>query len=489
MLGLIFGLLLLISFGIYEFQKCKISRKKIPMIIHINGTRGKSSVTRLIAAGLRAGGKRIIAKTTGSAPALIFENGSETPIIRHHGANIKEQIKIIKFAAKRKIDILVLECMAVTPEYQWVTEHEIVQSNIGIITNSRLDHLDVMGPGLKNVTLSLCNTIPRHGILFTAEKKVFPLIKKEAKKMHCEIIQSDDSGISKEDMQGFSHIEHKDNVALSLKVCEHFGIDKKTALEGMYTAQPDIGAMEIYLNKSKDTELHFVHAFAANDPESTEFVINSVKELYPRTHAVAIVLNTRDDRIFRSKQLIRMLKEVHYDHLYLIGKQTNTIYSYAMTNKLAKKKITDCGWVTGEELTKYVVKLPAKEILMLGIGNIGGNGGIIVNYYSEEIAMKIFVGNMPKDVEKKSLKALFSDYGDVKTINIHTDKINDELKAYAFIDMPKKEAWKAISALDNKEYFGNVLSVHQARFRNHDRRGPNRLGGRRKTDLPEIKSN
>ena len=383
MFGLIIGILLLIIFGTYEFQKCKISRKKIPNIIHINGTRGKSSVTRLIAAGLRAGEKKTIAKTTGSAPALIYEDGSETPIIRHHGANIKEQIKIIKFAAKRKIDILVLECMAVTPEYQWVTEHEIVRSNVGIITNSRLDHLDVMGPGLKNVTRSLCNTIPKNGVLFTAENKVFPIMQKEATKVHCEIFKSNDSGISNEDMQGFSYIEHKENVALSLDVCAHFGIDKKTALEGMYKALPDIGAMEIYKHKSKDKELHFVHAFAANDPESTEFVINSVKELFPNTHAVAIVLSTRADRIFRSKQLIRMLKEVDYDHLYLIGEQTNTIYSYAMSNKLDKNKITDCSWITGLKLTNCTVKLPAKEILMLGIGNIGGNGGIIVKYFKE----------------------------------------------------------------------------------------------------------
>jgi len=383
MFGLIVGLLLLLIYGIYEFQKCKISRKKIPVIIHVNGTRGKSSVTRLIAAGLRAGGKKTIAKTTGSAPALIYDNGSETPIIRHHGANIKEQIKIMKFAAKRKIDILVLECMAVTPEYQWVTEHEIVQSNIGVITNSRLDHLDVMGPGLKNVTRSVCNTIPKHGILFTAEKKVFPILQKEAKKVHCEIIQSKDSGISNEDMQGFSYIEHKENVGLSLAVCKYFGIDKKTALDGMYSALPDVGAMEIYKHVCKDKELHFVHAFAANDPESTEFVINSVKELFPNTHAVAIVLSTRADRIFRSKQLIQMLKEVEYDHVYLVGEQTNTIYSYALSNNLDKKKITDCGWVTGDKLTKYTVKLPAKEILIMGIGNIGGNGGIIVDYFKK----------------------------------------------------------------------------------------------------------
>jgi len=383
MLGLLIGLFVLIAYGIYEFQSNKISRKKIPTIIHINGTRGKSSVTRLIAAGLRAGGKKTIAKTTGSAPALIYEDGSETPIIRHHGANIKEQVKIIRFAAKRKVDILVLECMAVTPEYQWVTEHEIVQSNIGIITNSRLDHLDVMGPGLKNVTRSLCNTIPKHGKLFTAENKVLPLIKNEAEKMDCEVIQSDHSDISNEDMLGFSYIEHKENVGLALRVCAQFDIDKKTALDGMYKAKPDIGAMEIYKHVSDGTELHFVHAFAANDPESTEFVINSVKELYPQTHAVVIVLSTRADRIFRSKQLIMMLKEVEFDHLYLIGEQTNTIFNYAIINKLDKKKITECGWVSGEELTSYVVKFPSKEILMMGIGNIGGNGGIVVDYFKK----------------------------------------------------------------------------------------------------------
>ncbi|MCF7859412.1 MAG: poly-gamma-glutamate synthase PgsB [Candidatus Cloacimonetes bacterium] len=383
MYGLIIGLLLLLAFGIYEFQRCKISRKKIPIIVHVNGTRGKSSVTRLVAAGLRAGKKKTLAKTTGSAPALIYEDGSETPIIRHHGANIKEQIKIIKFAAKRKIDIMVLECMAVTPEYQWVTEHEIVQSNIGVLTNSRLDHLDVMGPGLKNVTLSLCNTIPKKGVMFTSEKKVFPIIKREAKKNHCQVFQSDDKQITNDDMEGFSYIEHKENVALALKVCEHFGIDKNIALNGMYTAKPDIGAMEIYKVVEKDQELHFVHAFAANDPESTKFVITSIKNLYPKTNTVTVVLSTRADRIFRSKQLIRMLKDVQYDHLYLIGQQTASMYTYALNCKLDKKKITDCGWVTGEKLTASIAKMPAKEILVLGIGNIGGNGGLIVDYYKK----------------------------------------------------------------------------------------------------------
>ncbi len=383
MIGLFIGLLLLIAFGSYEFHKNHNCRKKIPIIIHINGTRGKSSVTRLVAAGLRAGGKKTIAKTTGSAPALIYENGSETPIIRHHGANIKEQTKIIKFASKRDIDILVLECMAVTPEYQWVTEHEIVQSNIGVVTNSRLDHLDVMGPGLKNVTLSLCNTIPKNGVVFTSEKKMFPLMNKEANRCNTELIQSDGSNLTQEEMNNFSYIEHQENVALAIDICKHFNIDRKIALQGMYKAKPDIGAMEVYQFSYENTILHFVHAFAANDPESTEFVINSVKEMYEHIKSVAIVLSTRADRLFRSKQLIRMLKEIEFSHLFLIGEQTNTIYSYAMKHDLRKSKITNCGWTSGERLSQKIVDFDARETMLLGIGNIGGNGGIIVEYFKE----------------------------------------------------------------------------------------------------------
>jgi len=154
MYGLILGLILFIIYGIIEYHIHQANRRKIPEIIHVNGTRGKSSVTRLLAGGLRAGGVATMAKTTGSAPVIIFEDGSETAITRFFGANIREQLKIIKFASKRKINTLVLECMAVSPEYQWETEREMIRSSIGVITNSRPDHLDVMGPGLKNITYS-----------------------------------------------------------------------------------------------------------------------------------------------------------------------------------------------------------------------------------------------------------------------------------------------------------------------------------------------
>ena len=55
---LIFSALILaaVLFGMAEYAYHLKNLRSIPIRIHVNGTRGKSSVTRLIAAGLREGG-------------------------------------------------------------------------------------------------------------------------------------------------------------------------------------------------------------------------------------------------------------------------------------------------------------------------------------------------------------------------------------------------------------------------------------------------
>jgi len=381
---LIIGLLAVIIFSVFEYFLHHTYRKKIPLLIHINGTRGKSSVTRLIAAGLREGGKRTIAKTTGSAPRIILENGSEIPIQRPRGPNIREQVKICKFAAKRSAEALVLECMAVMPEYQWVTEHKIVRSDIGVITNIRLDHLDVMGPGIKNVTYSICNTVPRRSISFTSEKKLFPYMKTIADKKQTKLFLSDPEAVDDEVLEQFSYIEHKDNISLALDVCKACGVEKDIALEGMKKANPDIGATRLFHLRDNGRDVYFAHSFAANDPESTEFVINSVKELHSDIEFCGFILNTRADRMFRSKQLVRMLENIDFDGLYLIGQETAAVYAYAQSNKLPMSKVHNFGWVTGEQFMKKLDTINTKNILLIGIGNIGGNGGVIVNYFKEK---------------------------------------------------------------------------------------------------------
>ncbi len=52
-LSLLIILFFLLVIGFIEARLHQNARSKIPIRVHVNGTRGKSSVTRLIAAGLR----------------------------------------------------------------------------------------------------------------------------------------------------------------------------------------------------------------------------------------------------------------------------------------------------------------------------------------------------------------------------------------------------------------------------------------------------
>ena len=124
----------LVLVGLFEAWRHRALVRKIPVRIHVNGTRGKTSVTRLITAGLRGGGKRVCAKTTGSAAALTDPEGIEFPIYRISGANIIEQMRTMKRMASLQPEIVVIECMALQPHYQSLSELRMIRSTIGVLS-------------------------------------------------------------------------------------------------------------------------------------------------------------------------------------------------------------------------------------------------------------------------------------------------------------------------------------------------------------------
>src|SRR5262249_5018617 len=164
----------------------------------------KSSVTRLIAAGLREGGKRTFAKTTGTMARLIYPDGSEADVYRVGAPNIIEQLRMIRRAAEGGAEALVVECMAVQPELQPLAELPSVKSPIGVIPTARADHLDVMGPTVDDVARALAQTAPLHGHLFTAERDRTGILREVASARGSAFHVVDPDSVLEADLAGFA---------------------------------------------------------------------------------------------------------------------------------------------------------------------------------------------------------------------------------------------------------------------------------------------
>ena len=209
--SLVVIILILIVLLIIEINLHLKSLSKIPIRIHVNGTRGKSSVVRLIAAGLRAGGFKTFAKTTGTIPRIINEKGEDVELHRLRSASIGEQIKLIRYFGKQEPEALVIECMAVNPQYQWISEHRIVKSTLSVITNVRKDHVDEMGVSNNEIAYSLSNTIPFNSKVITSEQKVSYPFEDIARKRNSSLIIANNNDIDNEYLKKIPYLEHPEN--------------------------------------------------------------------------------------------------------------------------------------------------------------------------------------------------------------------------------------------------------------------------------------
>ncbi len=353
------------------------------MRVHVNGTRGKSSVTRLIAGGLRAGDWSVLAKTTGTMARMILPDGSERDVYRFGHPNIIEQIRIVRRAVEANARALVIECMAVTPSLQPVSELRLIRSSVGVITNVRADHLDVMGPTLDDAALTLAQTAPRDGELFTAERARVAILDAEARARGSRTHVVDASAVTDQDLAGFSYIEHAENVSLALAVCEHLGVDRATALRGMQAATPDPGVLRRHTIRSGDRRITFFNAFAANDPDSTLLIWDRLGLDTPRHGERRILLLAcRADRLHRSHQLAELAAtRLAPDHLVLAGEGTAAVAFRAVSRGIGRERVSDLGALDAERIYERILELSGDRAVVLGAGNIVGLGAELALHF------------------------------------------------------------------------------------------------------------
>ncbi|MFJ5196705.1 poly-gamma-glutamate synthase PgsB [Streptomyces sp. NPDC088394] len=376
--------ILLIS-GIVEQRRHFTNLERIPTRVLINGIRGKSSITRLCAGALRGGDLVTVAKTTGTAARFIHPDATEEPVYRKFGiANVVEQIGIVRRAASYNPDALVIECMAVMPALQEINQSKLIRSTIGVLCNVREDHLAEMGPTLDDVARSLCRSMPEGGICVTAEQDRFHILQEEADARDCKLIYADPETVSDEELRGFSWFTFKENVAIALTVAELLGVDRQTALQGMYDAPPDPGVLSVERYRTHDDKrLRFANVFAANDPESTLMNINQLLDLGAIDRPLNVVINCRPDRVERNGQMGQIIPDLQPEKVFVIGHPAKSAID-AIPSEWRHTAVDLGGDKRDpEEFMNELLGHLGPESSLVAIGNIHGQGELLLEHLAE----------------------------------------------------------------------------------------------------------
>jgi poly-gamma-glutamate synthase PgsB/CapB len=370
-----FSLLGLLVAGMLEQRRHLASLYLIPARVLVNGTRGKSSITRLCAGALRGGALRVVAKTTGTAPRLIWPDGTETPVHRKFDtANVVEQIGIVRQAAAERSDALVIECMAVQPSLQEINQTKLIRSTIGVLCNVRDDHLEEMGPTLDDVARSLALSMPYGGICITAESERYDILEEEAAKRRCRLVYADPASVSDAEMAGFEFYTFKENVAIALAVAHELGIGRREALLGMWEAPPDPGALTVESYQIEGKSLRLANLFAANDPSSTVMSFERLLEGEAIRPPIFTLINCRPDRVERNRQMGTIVERLLTEKLFVVGQPSRSATAAVPTG--FEGAVTDLGGEDRDpgQIFSSILSEVEVEASLVAIGNIHGQG-------------------------------------------------------------------------------------------------------------------
>jgi UDP-N-acetylmuramyl pentapeptide synthase len=391
-------------------------RRAVPLRICVTGTRGKSTVTRLLAAILREAGFRVLAKTTGSKPVLILPDGSEREIVRRGRPSILEQKGVLRRASRLRADAVVAEMMSIRGESLRAEANAIFRPVLLLVTNVRLDHLDDMGSTKEAIAATLAEAIPSGARVFVPENEAYPVFAATSRARGAELILVSCAAAIKAmatvpapaappeapvSCTGASTVqvpssatvpstadEFPDNLRLVESAAASLGIAPPVIASGLAKARLDFGSLRVWRAPAAEgrAALFLASAFAANEPESSALVLAALRRRHPGLPAKTVgLLNLRSDRGDRTLQWLRAIQDGFFDsfeRLIFIGDHTRALARLARAGKLTKVPAVCLVERDPEGIMSRLRALVSEESLVVGLGNIGGPGGALVEHWS-----------------------------------------------------------------------------------------------------------
>lgn len=75
---------------------------------------------------------------------------------------------------------------------------------------------------------------------------------------------------------------------------------------------------------------------------------------------------------------------------------------------------------------------------------------------------KLYVGNLPFSANEDSVRAMFAEFGNVKSVSLINDRETGAPRGFGFVEMDSGDAAKAMQSLNGKDFGGRPLKVNEA---------------------------
>jgi len=331
----------------------------------------------MIAAALKEAGFTVLAKTTGSKPVLIFPDGREEEITRRGLPTILEQKKLVKRAAELGVRAMVTEMLSIQAECLSIESGFLLQPQILVITNARLDHREEMGWTRSEIARSLSCAIRPGTTSFVLASERCPEFEAAAGRAGAKIITVEDTEADS--------IFDKD-MRLAAAVASYLGVSRARARQGISAAVADFGSL-----KAWEVELGIppatwtlVSAFAANEPESSRLVLGHLQsKLALAGRPLVGILNFRADRGDRTRQWLDAHRQGFFSgfrSLYVVGAHVHSRLIRKRTGPPALIPLPDCA---PRVIMDKIASIEGAAPVLIGLGNIGGAGGALVEYWEK----------------------------------------------------------------------------------------------------------
>lgn len=269
----------------------------------VTGSRGKSSVVRLIHAGMQAAGLQTYARITGVVPRELGHDG-ERIISRAAGAHVEEMRWWLRHL-ETDVQGIVLENSAISAEFQALASRWL-RPDVTVLTNTLPDHQELWGSTAASAAEVLTAGIRKQGkVILPTGLRSDNYLMKLLRRRRCELFYSEPEIEVEEEYRAV-------NIGLALTTLMHLGFKREMVLPAMQQLQPDRYDFQVVHCKGAEVAM----AFAANDIISTRLLFDSLNWSPSET---SLIYNHRADRPGRLKSFKEWLSRSRWQDVMIIG--------------------------------------------------------------------------------------------------------------------------------------------------------------------------